>query len=101
MGLKFVVPEAERLPQLNAIYIPKGVDDAAVRSILLNDYQLEIGAGLGVMAGKVWRIGLMGHASNKNNILVCLGALDDVLGRVKAPIQHGVAVAAAKKLLAD
>ena len=46
-------------------------------------------------------IGLMGHASNKNNILVCLGALDDVLGRVKAPIQHGVAVAAAKKLLAD
>jgi alanine-glyoxylate transaminase/serine-glyoxylate transaminase/serine-pyruvate transaminase len=101
MGLKFVVPEAERLPQLNAISIPEGVDDAAVRSILLNDYQLEIGAGLGVMAGKVWRIGLMGHASNKNNILVCLGALDDVLGRVKAPIQHGVAVAAAKKLLAD
>ena len=51
------------------------------------------------MAGKVWRIGLMGHASNKRNILVCLGALDDVLGRVKAPVQLGVAVAAAQKVL--
>ena len=101
MGLKFVVPESERLPQLNALTIPDGVDDAAVRSTLLNDYQLEIGAGLGVMAGKVWRIGLMGHASNKSNILVCLGALDDVLGRMKAPVQHGVAVAAAQKVLAS
>jgi len=63
MGLKFVVPVAERLPQLNAITIPEGVDDAAVRTALLNDYQLEIGAGLGVMAGKVWRFGLMGYAS--------------------------------------
>jgi len=100
MGLKFVVPESECLPQLNALIIPDGVDDAAVRTILLNDYQLEIGAGLGVMAGKVWRIGLMGHASNQRNILVCLGALDDVLGRMKAPVQHGVAVAAAQKVLA-
>ncbi|MES1981859.1 MAG: alanine--glyoxylate aminotransferase family protein [Pseudomonadota bacterium] len=94
MGLQFVVPEAERLPQLNAISIPAGVDDAAVRSTLLKDYELEIGAGLGVMAGKVWRFGLMGHASNSRNILVCLGALDDVLGRMNAPIQRGVAVAA-------
>ncbi len=100
MGLKFVVPEAERLPQLNAITIPDGVDDGAVRTALLNDYQLEIGAGLGVMAGKVWRFGLMGYASNPRNVLVCLGALDDVLGRAKAPIQRGVAVAAAQKVLA-
>ena len=100
MGLKFVVPESERLPQLNALTSPDGVDDAVLRSTLLNDYQLEIGAGLGVMAGKVWRIGLMGYASNKSNILVCLGALDDVLGRMKAPVQHGVAVAAAQKVLA-
>ncbi len=100
MGLQFVVPEAERLPQLNAISIPAGVDDAAVRSTLLKDYELEIGAGLGVMAGKVWRFGLMGHASNSRNILVCLGALDDVLGRMNAPIQRGVAVAAAHKVLA-
>lgn len=100
MGLQFIVPEAERLPQLNAINIPAGVDDAAVRAALLSDYQLEIGAGLGVMAGKVWRFGLMGHASNASNILICLGALDDVLSRMNAPIQRGVAVAAAQKVLA-
>jgi len=100
MGLKFVVPEAERLPQLNAISVPEGVDEAAVRSMLLSDYGLEIGAGLGAMAGKVWRIGLMGHASNTRNVRLCLGALDDVLGRVKAPVKHGVAVDAANKKLA-
>jgi alanine-glyoxylate transaminase/serine-glyoxylate transaminase/serine-pyruvate transaminase len=101
MGLKFVVPEAERLPQLNAIAVPEGVDEAAVRAMLLSDYGLEIGAGLGAMAGKVWRIGLMGHASNPRNILLCLGALDDVLGRIKAPVKRGVAVDAANKKLAD
>jgi alanine-glyoxylate transaminase/serine-glyoxylate transaminase/serine-pyruvate transaminase len=101
MGLKFVVPEAERLPQLNAISVPEGVDEAAVRSILLSDYNLEIGAGLGAMAGKVWRIGLMGHASNPRNVRLCLNALDDVLVRLKAPIKHGVAVEAANGKLAD
>ncbi|MGA8146705.1 MAG: alanine--glyoxylate aminotransferase family protein [Gallionellaceae bacterium] len=100
MGLNFVVPEAERLPQLNAISVPEGVDEAAVRSMLLSDYQLEIGAGLGAMAGKVWRIGLMGHASNPRNVRLCLSALDDVLGRVKAPIKRGVAVDAANRKLA-
>jgi alanine-glyoxylate transaminase/serine-glyoxylate transaminase/serine-pyruvate transaminase len=100
MGLKFVVPESERLPQLNALSVPEGVDEAAVRAILLSDYGLEIGAGLGAMAGKVWRIGLMGHASNPRNILLCVSALDDVLGRVKAPIKRGVAVEAAHNKLA-
>jgi alanine-glyoxylate transaminase / serine-glyoxylate transaminase / serine-pyruvate transaminase len=100
MGLKFVVPEAERLPQLNAIAVPDGVDEAAVRSLLLSDYHLEIGAGLGAMAGKVWRIGLMGNASNPRNVRLCLNALDDVLVRLKAPIKHGVAVEAANKKLA-
>ena len=101
MGLNFVVPEDERLPQLNAISIPEGIDEAAVRSILLSDYQLEIGAGLGAMAGKVWRIGLMGYSSNPGNILLCLNALDDALGRMKAPIARGVAVDAAIRLLAS
>ena len=100
MGLNFVVPEAERLPQLNAISVPEGVDEAAVRALLLSDYGLEIGAGLGAMAGKVWRIGLMGHASNPRNVLLCLSALDDVLGRMKALIKRGVAVDAANKKLA-
>jgi alanine-glyoxylate transaminase/serine-glyoxylate transaminase/serine-pyruvate transaminase len=99
MGLDFVVPENERLPQLNAISVPQGVDEAAVRALLLSDYQLEIGAGLGAMAGKVWRIGLMGHASNPRNVRLCLSALDDVLGRMKAPIQIGAALDAANRYL--
>jgi len=95
MGLSFVVDEAVRLPQLNAVSIPEGVDDAAVRTQLLNAYNLEIGAGLGPMAGKIWRIGLMGYASNRKNVLFCLGALDAVLSQMGASIKSGVAVAAA------
>ncbi|MDA8383120.1 MAG: alanine--glyoxylate aminotransferase family protein [Betaproteobacteria bacterium] len=99
MGLRFVVPEEERLPQLNAIRVPEGVDDGAVRGALLKDYGLEIGAGLGAMAGQVWRIGLMGYASNARNVLCALAALDDVLGRLGAPIERGVAVHAAQRTL--
>ena len=99
MGLAFVVPESERLPQLNAVSVPEGVDEAAVRSALLNEYNLEIGAGLGAMAGKIWRIGLMGFASNPTNVLFCLGALDAVLSGMQAPVTPGVAVAAARAAL--
>ncbi len=101
MGLEFVVPEGERLPQLNAVTIPEGIDDAAVRGTLLNQYNLEIGAGLGDLAGKVWRIGQMGHASNVTNILTCLGALDAVLTEMGAPINSGQAVAAARAVFAN
>ena len=97
MGLSFVVDEASRLPQLNAVSIPEGVDDATVRARLLNEYDLEIGAGLGPMAGKIWRIGLMGYASNRRNVLLCLGALDAVLSDMGAPVKSGVAVEAAMK----
>jgi alanine-glyoxylate transaminase / serine-glyoxylate transaminase / serine-pyruvate transaminase len=96
MGLQFVVPEGQRLPQLNAVSVPEGVDEAAVRSTLLKEYNLEIGAGLGAMAGKIWRVGLMGYASNPTNVLFCLGALDAVLSSMKAPIESGVAVEAAR-----
>jgi alanine-glyoxylate transaminase/serine-glyoxylate transaminase/serine-pyruvate transaminase len=99
MGLSFVVDEAERLPQLNSVSIPEGVDDATVRSRLLNEYSLEIGAGLGPMAGKIWRIGLMGFASNSKNVLFCLGALDAVLSDMRAPIKGGTAVEAAMQAL--
>jgi alanine-glyoxylate transaminase/serine-glyoxylate transaminase/serine-pyruvate transaminase len=99
MGLEFVVPESERLPQLNAVSVPEGVDEAAVRSALLNEYNLEIGAGLGAMAGKIWRIGLMGYASNPTNVLFCLGALEAVLSGMQAPVTPGVAVAAARAAL--
>ncbi|MCB1735573.1 MAG: alanine--glyoxylate aminotransferase family protein [Gammaproteobacteria bacterium] len=100
MGLSFVVPEGERLPQLNSVSIPEGVDDAKVRGQLLKDYNLEIGAGLGALAGKVWRIGLMGYGANKTNVLFCLGALDGVLSGMGARIASGVAVAAAQKVYA-
>jgi alanine-glyoxylate transaminase/serine-glyoxylate transaminase/serine-pyruvate transaminase len=100
MGLSFVVKEGERLPQLNSVTIPEGVNDAAVRTRLLQEYSLEIGAGLGALAGKVWRIGLMGFASNQKNVLFCLGALDAVLGDMGAPIERGVAVTAAGKVYA-
>ena len=96
MGINFVVDEANRLPQLNAVSIPDGVDDAEVRGKLLNEFNLEIGAGLGDLAGKVWRIGLMGHSSRAENILLCLSALEAVLGD---SINSGVSLAAAQQQL--
>ncbi len=95
MGLGFVVDEPHRLPQLNAVFAPEGVDEAAVRRRLLEDYSLEIGAGLGAFAGRVWRIGLMGYAAKRQNVLVCLGALEAVLVDTGAPVDRGAAVAAA------
>ncbi len=95
MGLSFFVDEADRLPQLNAIQFPDGTDEAKVRTELLNRYNLEIGAGLGPMAGKIWRIGLMGFASNQKNVLLCLGALDAILTDMGVDINSGKAVNAA------
>jgi len=96
MGLRFVVDKEYRLPQLNSVTIPAGVEEAKVRAALLNDYNLEIGAGLGTLAGKVWRIGLMGESCCKTNVLLCLGALDAVLTGMGAAINSGKAVAAAQ-----
>ena len=96
MGIKFVVAEKDRLPQLNAITIPDGVDDAAVRSKLLQEHNLEIGAGLGTLAGKVWRIGLMGSSCSMWHVEYCLDVLDKVLSGMGAKIKSGVGVDAAK-----
>lgn len=79
LGLKFVVDEQARLPQLNSIWIPEGVDDAAARAKLLTEFNLEIGAGLGALAGKVWRIGLMGYSAKQHNVDFCLQAIRSVL----------------------
>ena len=81
MGLEFYVEEEYRLPQLNAVKVPDGVDEAAVRSFLLNEYNLEIGAGLGTLAGKIWRIGLMGASSSDKHIELCLDGLKAALAR--------------------
>ncbi len=81
LGLELMVPRHSRLPQLNSVTIPEAVDEAAIRRQLLDEYHLEIGAGLGPLAGNVWRIGLMGYASRRKNVLFCLGALEAVLNR--------------------
>ena len=85
------MPESHRLPQLNAVTIPDGVDEGSVRKQLLSQYNLEIGAGLGALAGKVWRIGLMGYASRPENVLFCVNALESVLSGYNAHINKGVA----------
>lgn len=79
LGLSMLVPEKERLPMLNAVRIPEGVNDIRVRQALLNDFAIEIGGGLGQFAGKVWRIGLMGHSCRRRNVILFLAALEAVL----------------------
>jgi len=75
LGLGFLVDEEFRLPQLNSIKVPDGVDEAAVRRYLLQEHDLEIGAGLGALAGKVWRVGLMGASANPRNVNLFLAGL--------------------------
>ncbi len=79
MGLQMLVPAAERLPMLNAVRIPDGVNDLKIRKALLNEFAIEIGAGLGQFAGKVWRIGLMGESCRRRNVVLFLSALETVL----------------------
>jgi len=79
MGLSMLVPEKERLPMLNAIKIPEGINDLQVRRDLLNGFGIEIGAGLGPLAGKIWRVGLMGHTSTLRSVLLFLTALETVI----------------------
>ena len=98
MGLALVVDEAYRLPQLNSITIPDGVDEAKVRSLLLENYSLEIGAGLGALAGKVWRVGLMGESSTRRNVLYFLSALENTFNELSVDINYGKSVKAAQSV---
>ena len=79
LGFRLFAQEGHRLPMLNAVWIPEGVDDAGFRKALLDDYDIEIGGGLGEVAGKIWRIGLMGETSSRENIMTFLGALEALL----------------------
>ena len=96
MGLSMLVPETERLPMLNAIRIPEGVDDMKVRKALLNDLGIEIGGGLGDLQGKIWRVGLMGYSSTKRNVFLFLSALETVLVAEGMPIKAGAREAASE-----
>jgi alanine-glyoxylate transaminase/serine-glyoxylate transaminase/serine-pyruvate transaminase len=101
LGMTFIVPEAERTPQLNAVSVPEGVDEAAVRRRLLDGFNLEIGAGLGALAGKIWRIGLMGYSSRPENVLRCLEALGTVLAEEGLSVSADGAIAAAQQALGE
>lgn len=79
LGLKMYVEEPYRLPMLNAVTIPEGVEDAKVRQVLRDDFKIEIGAGLGPLAGKIWRIGLMGHTARAENVERFLKAIEEVI----------------------
>ena len=93
LGLQMLVEEPYRLPQLNTVSVPEGVDEAQVRRRLLEEHGLEIGAGLGALAGKAWRIGLMGSGCHATNVYRCLGALAAVLGRMdRDPVAAAAAV---------
>jgi len=97
MGLQYLVKEGARLPQMNAVHIPEAIREreAEVRKTLLTEFNLEIGAGLGPLAGKIWRIGIMGYSCKPENVMVCLSALGSVLSDMGLPIHVGEAEAAA------
>jgi len=95
MGLSMLVAEGERLPMLNAVRIPEGADDLKVRKTLLNNFGLEIGGGLGALAGKVWRVGLMGHSSRRRNVFLFLSALETILKDQGVRVKTGALEAAA------
>jgi alanine-glyoxylate transaminase/serine-glyoxylate transaminase/serine-pyruvate transaminase len=79
-GMKLFASEGHRLPELTTVWVPDGVDEAAVRRSLLTDYGIEIGGGLGEFVGRVWRIGCMGHTARRRNVDLLLAALDDLVG---------------------
>jgi alanine-glyoxylate transaminase/serine-glyoxylate transaminase/serine-pyruvate transaminase len=99
LGLELAAQEGHRLWMLNSVRIPDGVDDAAVRRALLNEFGIEIGGGLGPLKGKTWRVGLMGESSSEGNVLLLLSALERVLPRFGHRVESGAGVAGAAKEL--
>ncbi len=95
MGIKMFVEESSRLWSLNATCVPEGVDDARVRGRLLNEFNIEIGGGFGALKGKIWRIGLMGYSSSKNNVFMFLAALENVLTSEGYSLKPGAGVGSA------
>ncbi len=101
LGIPYTAREGHQLPMLNAVRIPDGVDDAAVRRGLLERFGIEIGGGLGEFKGKVWRIGLMGYGSRAANVLLFLAALEALLAEQGHRFDGGAGVAAANRCYAE
>ena len=95
MGLELAAQEGHRLPQLTAVRVPNGIDDAKVRGELLRTFNIEVGAGLGAFRGKVWRIGLMGESSRRENVMLVLNALETILRGMGMEIANGAGLVAA------
>ena len=100
LGLVLVAPEDYRLDQITSVWIPDGVDDAAVRGRLLRDHSIEIGRGLGEFDGRVWRVGLMGESSRAEYVLALLAALEEILPGAGYEVPFGAGVGAASRSLA-
>jgi alanine-glyoxylate transaminase/serine-glyoxylate transaminase/serine-pyruvate transaminase len=99
-GFQFLVREEARLPQMTAVRVPESVDDKEVRRRLLADYSLEIGAGLGELAGRIFRFGIMGWSSKMENVMLCLCALETVLSDMGVQVDFGAAESAAYRAYA-
>jgi (S)-ureidoglycine---glyoxylate transaminase len=97
LGLRLfgVEPPEHRLPMLTPVVVPDGIDDVRVRQRLLHDFGIEIGAAFGHLQGRIWRIGTMGHSAQRQNVLLCLAALDAVLRAEGWKSEPGAGVAAA------
>jgi alanine-glyoxylate transaminase/serine-glyoxylate transaminase/serine-pyruvate transaminase len=100
LGLEYTAAEGHQLPQLNAVKIPAGVDDLAVRKQLLEEFDIEIGGGLGDFKGKVWRIGIMGHNAREDPVLLLLAALERCLHARGHHVPPGAGVAVASRVYA-
>jgi alanine-glyoxylate transaminase/serine-glyoxylate transaminase/serine-pyruvate transaminase len=98
MGVQPFAQEGYRLPSLNAVRVPAGVEDGKVRGRLLNEYSIEIGGGLGKLKGQIWRIGLMGYNSEPKTVFTFLGALESVLQGEGYALPSGAAIAAARQV---
>jgi len=98
LGLELFADPQYRLPTVLAVLVPEGVNDANVRAGLLNEYGIEIAGGLGAYAGKMWRIGVMGHSAQTENMLQLLSALETLLSREGYTADRGVATQAAQKV---
>ena len=100
MGLPLAAQEGHQLWTLNAVAIPDGIDDVSIRTALLNEFDIEIGGGLGPLKGKIWRIGLMGESSRPQYVLLVLHALEQLLRRAGHRCEPGSGLAGAERVYA-
>ena len=101
LNLEFLVETDYRLPQMNAVICPSSLDEAEVRKRLLKVYNIEIGAGLGDLNGKIWRFGIMGYSCKMENVMLAISALESIFDDMGVDFEHGKAETAAYHAYAD